>query len=121
MDRETGSGNPSYRIFYADIHTPFRIKIIVSAMRKKLNKDDNKELYKKRVHSSEAPYGHIKHNLKYRQVMRRGTEKVKMETALLGILHNGLKFGELVLQYLLMPQCGNQDDENIQLMATLSS
>ena len=90
-------------------------------MREKLNKDENKELYKKRAHSSEAPYGHIKHNLKYRQVMRRGMEKVKMEIALLGILHNGLKLGELVLQYLLMPHCGNQNDENSRLMATLFS
>lgn len=65
-------------------------------MREKLNKDENKELYKKRAHSSEAPYGHIKHNLKFRQVMRRGIEKVKMEMALLGMLHNGLKLGELV-------------------------
>ena len=67
-------------------------------MREKFNKEENKERYKKRAHSSEAPYGHIKHNLKFRQVMRRGIEKVKMEMALLGILHNGLKKGEVVLQ-----------------------
>jgi len=60
-------------------------------MREKLKKEENKELYKRRAHSSEAPYGHIKHNLKFRQLMRRGVEKVRMEMALLGILHNGLK------------------------------
>lgn len=64
-------------------------------MRKDLKKEENKELYKMRAHSSEAPYGHIKHNLKFRQVMRRGVEKVKMEMALLGILHNGLKIGKV--------------------------
>ena len=60
-------------------------------MREKFSGEKNKELYKERAHASEAPYGHIKHNLKFKIVMRRGIEKVRMEMALLGILHNGLK------------------------------
>ncbi len=65
-------------------------------MRNKFKKKKNKELYKKRAHTCEAPYGHIKHNLKFRTVMRRGIEKVKMEMALLGILHNGLKCASIL-------------------------
>ncbi len=60
-------------------------------MREKFEIEENKELYKKRAHASESPYGHIKHNLKFRILMRRGIAKVRMETALLGMLHNGLK------------------------------
>lgn len=63
----------------------------------KFNKKKNKELYKRRAHSCEAPYGHIKHNLKFKTIMRRGIEKVKMEMALLGILHNGLKCASILL------------------------
>jgi transposase len=68
---------------------------IKERMRSKLKEEGKKELYKKRAHSSEAPYGQIKHNLKFRQVMRRGIEKARMEMALLGMLHNGLKIGEV--------------------------
>lgn len=64
---------------------------VKESMREKFKSEENKELYKRRAHSSEAPYGHIKHNLKFRQLMRRGMEKVRMEMALLGILNNGLK------------------------------
>ena len=60
-------------------------------MRGKFECEENQELYKKRAHAAETPYGHIKHNLKFKILMRRGIEKVRMEMALLGILHNGLK------------------------------
>ena len=59
-------------------------------MREKFEIEENKEFYKKRAHASESPYGHIKHNLKFRILMRRGISKVRMEMALLGMLHNGL-------------------------------
>ena len=60
-------------------------------MREKFEVEENKELYKKRAHASESPYGHMKHNLKFKILMRRGIGKMKMEMALLGILHNSLK------------------------------
>lgn len=70
---------------------------IKEQMREKFNDDENKEQYKKRAHASESPYGHIKHNLKFRILMRRGIGKVKMELCLLGILHNGLKLRGLLI------------------------
>ncbi len=78
------------RIIYRDQNEEVKER-----MREKLEEDENKELYKKRAHTSEAPYGHIKHNLKFKILMRRGITKVRMEMALLGILHNGLKLARL--------------------------
>ena len=74
------------RIIYRDQNEEVKER-----MREKFEGEENKELYKKRAHTSEAPYGHIKHNLKFKILMRRGIAKVRMEMALLGILHNGLK------------------------------
>ncbi|MCK4815278.1 transposase, partial [bacterium] len=74
------------RIIYRDQNEEVKER-----MREKFEGEENKELYKKRAHTSEAPYGHIKHNLKFKILMRRGITKVRMEMALLGILHNGLK------------------------------
>ena len=64
---------------------------IKERMRKRLSCEKNKELYKQRAHSIESPFGHIKHNLKYRIFLRRTWEKVKMEILLLSMLHNMLK------------------------------
>jgi len=74
------------RIIYRD-----QKEEVKERMREKFEGEENKELYKERAHASEAPYGHIKHNLKFKILMRRGIEKVRMEMTLLGILHNGLK------------------------------
>lgn len=60
-------------------------------MQSKLEEEKNKELYKQRAHACESPYGHIKHNLKYKIIMRRGIEKAKMEIALIFMLHNMMK------------------------------
>ena len=78
------------RILYRDQNEEVKER-----MRNKFEGEENKELYKKRAHTSEAPYGHIKHNLKFKILMRRGITKVRMEMALLGILHNGLKLSRL--------------------------
>jgi len=51
--------------------------------------------YNKRAHAAESPYGQVKWNLKFRAVMRRGREKVRMEAALLFMLHNIMKLGML--------------------------
>lgn len=60
-------------------------------MRNEINKKKNSERYKIRAHCSESPYGQIKHNLKYKTVMRRGKQKVVMEISMLFMLHNILK------------------------------
>ena len=47
--------------------------------------------YAQRAHTAESPFGQVKGNLKFRQLMRRGREKVSMEVGLLFMLHNILK------------------------------
>ena len=60
-------------------------------MRGKLQGKRSRRRYNKRAHAAESPYGNVKSNLKFRAVMRRGSEKVLMEVALLFMLHNMLK------------------------------
>ena len=60
-------------------------------MRTKLDKKRSQGRYNKRAHSAESPFGNLKWNLKFRTVMRRGIRKVRMEAALLFILHNFMK------------------------------
>lgn len=68
---------------------------IKEEMRARLKEPENQKLYKLRAHAIESPFGQIKHNLKYRIVMRRGRKKVLMELSLLGMLHNILKIGNM--------------------------
>jgi transposase len=60
-------------------------------MRTKLDKQRSQRRYNKRAHSAESPFGNLKWNLKFHGVMRRGIEKVRMEAALLFMLHNTMK------------------------------
>jgi transposase len=60
-------------------------------MREKLRKKRAQRRYHKRAHAAESPFGQVKGNLKFRALMRRGVEKVKMEVALLFMLHNLLR------------------------------
>ena len=60
-------------------------------MREKLSKKRAQRRYHKRAHAAESPFGQVKGNLKFRGVMRRGVAKVRMEVALLFMLHNMLK------------------------------
>jgi transposase len=80
-----------YRIISRDSN-----EAIKERMRKELGKKSNRNIYAKRSHSAESPFGHIKHNLKYRIFMRRGSDKIKMECSFLFMLHNILKIGRLV-------------------------
>ena len=57
-------------------------------MRRKLGSEENRVKYNKRAHAAESPYGHAKRNLKFSYVMRRGIGKVRMEMAMLLMLHN---------------------------------
>ena len=57
-------------------------------MRRKLESEENRIRYNKRAHAAESPYGHAKRNLKFTYVMRRGINKVRMEMAMLFMLHN---------------------------------
>jgi len=60
-------------------------------MRTKLDKKRSQGRYNKRAHTAESPFGNLKWNLKFRAVMRRGIAKVRMEAALLFMLHNFMK------------------------------
>jgi IS5 family transposase len=60
-------------------------------MRTKLEKKRSQGRYNKRAHASESPFGNFKWNLKFYAVMRRGIGKVRMEAALLFMLHNFMK------------------------------
>jgi transposase len=66
-------------------------------MRAKLELEENRERYNKRAHSAESPYGHVKWNLKFTHVMRRGIEKIRMEMALLFMLHNIMRVAPVLL------------------------
>jgi hypothetical protein len=65
-------------------------------MRARLELKDNRSRYNKRAHAAESPYGHAKWNLKFTHVMRRGIEKVRMEMALLFMLHNIMKLAPVL-------------------------
>jgi len=60
-------------------------------MRERLGKEENRARYNMRGHAAESPFGNAKRNLKFTFVMRRGSEKVMMEMALLFMLHNMMK------------------------------
>jgi transposase len=66
-------------------------------MRARLEEEGNRSRYNKRAHAAESPYGHAKRNLKFTHVMRRGIEKVRMEMALLFMLHNIMKVAPVLI------------------------
>ncbi len=70
---------------------------VTERMRAKLELEENRDRYNKRAHSAESPYGHVKWNLKFTHVMRRGIEKIRMEMALLFTLHNIMRVAPVLL------------------------
>jgi transposase len=76
----------THRKVYRDHNEELR-----EGMRAKLQRKSSRRRYNKRAHAAESPYGNLKCNLKFRGVMRRGIEKVRMEVALLFMLHNMMK------------------------------
>jgi transposase len=82
-----------YRSIYRDRKEEFQER-----MRGKLKVEENQAKYNKRAHASESPYGNLKRNLKFTYVMRRGIEKVRMEMAMLFMLHNILKAAPVLME-----------------------
>ena len=76
----------SYRIVTRDNNEEVRER-----MRERLGKKKGRARYGKRAHTAESPFGQVKGNLKFRQLMRRGRQKVMMEVGLLFMLHNIFK------------------------------
>ncbi len=61
---------------------------LVEENRERLLSEEGKEEYKKRMHTVEPPYGHIKFNLGYRHFLLRGIKKVMGEFNLICIGYN---------------------------------
>jgi len=78
--------NGKFRTIYRDQNEE-----VQELMRARLERVENRSRYNKRAHAAESPYGHAKRNLKFTHVMRRGIEKVRMEMAMLFMLHNIMK------------------------------
>ncbi len=72
-------------------------EVVQERMRARLELEENRSRYIKRAHAAESPYGHAKRNLKFTHVMRRGLEKVRMEMALLFMLHNIMKVAPVLV------------------------
>lgn len=57
-------------------------------MKERLNSEEGKKMYVRRMHPVEAIFGHLKHNLQYTQFLLRGIAKVKAEFTLMCLTHN---------------------------------
>ena len=60
-------------------------------MKQRLNSEQGREIYRKRLHPVESFFGHIKHNLRYTRFSLRGLEKVKAEFTLICLTYNLMK------------------------------
>ena len=82
--------------FRADCAGEGRIRVITSddyeaerrRMAAKMRSKEGKEEYKRRKETVEWPFGNIKHNLKFREFLTRGIEKVRIEHNLVCTAHN---------------------------------
>lgn len=66
-----------------EIREPLRLK-----MRQRLDTEQGKAMYKKRLHPVEAIFGHLKFNLGYTYFLLRGLKKVNAEFKLMCITYN---------------------------------
>ena len=71
-------------------------------IKKRLNSEDGKKVYQRRLHPVESIFGQLKFNLGYACFLLRGLEYVKAEFAIMCLSHNLLKMANhssLVLKY----------------------
>ena len=61
------------------------------AMAERLTTEDGLTAYRQRGHIAETPHGHIKHNLRFRQLSMRGKTSASAEWAFTATVHNLLK------------------------------
>jgi hypothetical protein len=57
-------------------------------MKQRLNSEEGKKMYARRLHPIEAIFGHLKYNLGYTRFLLRGLEKVKAEFTLMCLAYN---------------------------------
>ena len=79
-DNETTKGNRSIRIYPEDE--------LIKEMRKKLDSEDGKNIYKKRGSTVELVHGDIQKNRGFTQFVTKGLEKVQVEYNLIAIAYN---------------------------------
>ena len=60
-------------------------------MAARLATDDGITVYRQRGHIAETPHGHIKHNMRFRQLSVRGHRKAEAEWAFTCAVHNLFK------------------------------
>lgn len=70
-------------------------------MKERLNTDQGKRMYRRRLHPIEAIFGHFKYNLGYTRFLLRGLEKVKAEFTLMCLAYNLRKLAQRILFSLL--------------------
>jgi transposase len=63
----------------------------VRAMRERLRTENGIEAYRRRGHIAETPHGHIKHNMRFRQLSMRGKDNAAAEWTFACAVHNLLK------------------------------
>lgn len=61
---------------------------VLYRMRQKLDTPEGKNIYQRRQMIVEPAFGNIKHNLKFREFLLRGVDKVRAEFRLIAIAHN---------------------------------
>ena len=61
------------------------------AMTERLRTEDGITAYRQRGHIAETPHGHIKHNMRFRQLSVRGTPRATAEWTFTVTVHNLLK------------------------------
>ena len=73
-----------------------RRKILVDEMRARLRSEEGQSKYQKRLHTVEPIFGHIKHNMGFRQFLLRSLEKVRGEFKLICIGYNLKRLNRLL-------------------------
>jgi len=63
----------------------------IQAMRERLRTEDGITAYRQRGHIAETPHGHIKHNMRFRQLSMRGTDNAAAEWTFTCAIRNLLK------------------------------
>jgi transposase len=68
-----------------------RARPATQAMARRLKTEDGLTAYRQRGHIAETPHGHIKHNMRFRQLSMRGKDSAAAEWAFTAAVHNLLK------------------------------
>ncbi|OGC39244.1 hypothetical protein A2Y85_08785 [candidate division WOR-3 bacterium RBG_13_43_14] len=93
---------------------------LVERMRARLLSKEGKEKYKKRLHTVESPFGHIKHNLGYRSFLLRGLKKVGGEFTLMCIGYNLKKIQSFLIRRREVNQKGIGHDKSVIAICNIS-